>query len=153
MKKRPQIGDVIRSSHFAFGEMDSGQLWVDGRYDDGLDRLLLYTGDGSRADLRKILGPTGKSVRKTGCGTRTDNINRAFAEYIVEEAHEDGSGMVGHGEGFQPGGWFVKARQLRKDGSYSPHKETINFFVSGGMLHEIDPKNIILIRRMKRTFK
>ncbi len=149
-----QVGDIIKSSKFAFGYYD---------YEDNADGTLSLlktkiTVDG-RTTLQKI-GYAGvcPTCKRSSFGSNLEHMqeievgaydeSRGEALFVVVTACLDGGGE-GHGPGdTYPDGWHIKARRLNDDGTYNSNGEWIDFYQSGCFTNLI--REIEIVGKMKQ---
>lgn len=136
MEKFLQIGDVIdlKEGMAVYAEVPEGFIFSNRR-----DSMKEKTT--AKIVLGEVLDNTLGKTLKT---------NKFLGKYVVEETTYDG-GSTGYDS--YPDGWKVKARKLKKDGSYSDKALSISFYQSGCFTAMIEPKDIQTVGKMKRTFK
>ena len=77
---------------------------------------------------------------------------RQTGEWVVERTAMTGGG-TGHGpHDIYPDGWHVTARRLTATGAYDPTGVTTKFYQSGCFTNMVMPHEVVVVRRMRRTF-
>jgi hypothetical protein len=132
LSSKVEIGDVIQSERFQYGERDSRERITVGRCYDERDPVTHE--------------PTGNLIP---AGDHIDE-SRTTAKFVVEWTGMDGGG-TGHGpHDVYPDGWHVKARRLADDGSYDPRGEVIEFYQSGCFNCMVE--EVSVVGRMRQSF-
>jgi hypothetical protein len=91
--------------------------------------------------------PTIEKYPKMGDVIKSDKLLfEGPDEWIVVEARWNNKKSSIHE------GWYLVVQQLNEDGTYNEKGFTHSFFMTGEYPNMIPPKNIKIIRQMKRTF-
>jgi len=117
-----EVGDVIKSRKFAFGDSDE---------EDNEEEKIIFVDGETKEDYDQ---------------------SRGQAKFVVEEAQMEGGGTgMGPGDVY-PDGWAVYARRLHDDGTYDPKGEVIMFYMSGCFNNMVYMEDIEIVGKMKRQF-
>lgn len=151
----PQVGDVIRSVKFIYGErsFDKANKRIrvgrdDPKYivsehltDEEIIDIVLKTKKMPKADALWIDRDYGSS-----------DLTRAKAEYVVIEAKMQGGG-TGHGpHDVFPDGWCITAKRLKSGRKWDPNGEEITFYMTGCFINLITSNEILVVGKMKLGF-
>lgn len=147
---KAEVGDIITSPDFAFGEYgvfydDDKHLKLD-KYDISVDgRTKTLEVQYSNPEI-----PRGKPDELITIDIAAYDPARGTARFLVEEAYlGGGSGPCSHDQ--YPDGWNVKARRLSLDGSHDPNGELIDFYQSGSFTNKI--REITVVGKMEKIVK
>jgi len=151
----PQVGDVIRSVKFIYGErsFDESNKQIRVGRDDPKYIVSEHLTDEEIVDivLKTQKMPKGGDLwidRDYG----SPDLTRAKAEYVVVEARMQGGG-TGHGpHDVFPDGWHVIAKRLKPGRKWDPGGEEITFYMTGCFTNLIPPNEILVVGKMKLGF-
>jgi hypothetical protein len=151
----PQVGDVIRSIRFVYGEksFDKSNKRINvGRNDPNYIVQEHLTDE----EIAAIVLETKKMPKGEALWVDRDygsaDLSRAKAEYVVIEALMQGGG-TGHGPGdVYPDGWHVVAKRLDDGRMWNPDGEEIEFYMTGCFINMIPPNKVLIVGKMKMGF-
>ncbi len=149
----PQVGDVIRSICFVYGERDlfnrNNRITVGrdtpehmvGRYmtKEEIDE---YVKTNSKMPESKMIEENLGSV----------DLSRAKAEYVVIEARYQGGGSEPNDPIPYPDGWHVVAKRLSDGRVWNPDGEEIQFYMNGCFMNMIPPRSVKIVGQMRLAF-
>ncbi len=154
-KKLPQVGDVIRSDRFIYGEKSfdkSDKRIIVGRHEPKyIVSEHLTDGEIAKIVLKTKKMPKGDSLwidRDYG----SPDLSRGKAEYVVIEASMQGGG-TGHGQhDVFPDGWHIVAKRLKPGRKWDPRGEEIAFYMTGCFINMIAPDEVRIVGHMEASY-
>ncbi len=138
----PDVGDVITSSKFAFGQKSENGKFIKIINVSECPRyyVALEDPDGSRKE---------KSFLGAVQGIDAFDKSREYAEFVVESARWADNPLT-RGTTACAGRWYISARRLNQEGTDNTNDERIAFFMCG-LLDEnvLEVKDIKIIGKMQ----
>lgn len=150
----PQVGDVIRSIRFVYGErsFDRNNKRVAVGRDDPQYIVGRYPTDEEIVSYVQKFGKMPPKSAPVEEDYGSPDLTRAKAEYVVVEAQMQGGGPIqGDSVGY-PDGWHVVAKRLDDGRKWNPLGEEIEFYMTGCFLNMIPPNKIKIVGRMEYSF-
>ena len=160
MKTRglPQVGDIIRSIRFVYGERDlfgrNKRIKV-GRDEPQYIVSRYPTDEEVMAYIKKNnqMLPSGAWIEED---YGSPDLTRAKAEYVVFETKRQGGGagmgvVFGHNDVY-PDGWHVVAKRLDEGRRWNPDGEEIEFYMTGSFINIIPPNKVLIVGKMNMSF-
>lgn len=152
--KLPQVGDVIRSIRFVYGERSFAE--TNKRIDVGRDtpKYIVNRYPTEKETIAYVkehntMPPKGAYIEEDYGSV---DLTRAKVEYVVIEARMQGGG-TGHGpHDVYPDGWHVVAKRLDDGRKWNPEGEEIEFYMTGCFMNMIPPNKVKIVGKMKVGF-
>lgn len=154
-KKMPQVGDVIRSIRFIYGEKDlfdrNERIKVGRDEPEYIVRRHLTDEEIAEIVLKTKKMPKGEALW-IDVDYGSVDLTRAKAEYVVIEARKQGGGPDPYGGASYPDGWHVVAKRLKEGRVWDPKGEEIEFYMSPGFQNMIPPERVRIVGHMEASY-
>lgn len=154
----PQVGDVILSTRFVYGERSSDETNKRIKVGRNEPQYIIHrfpTDEETISYVKKhnLMPPKDTCIEED---RGSADLTRAKAEYVVIETRmqRGGSGMgvlFGHYDEY-PDGWHVVAKRLDQGRKWNPNGEEIEFYMTGCFIDMIPPNEVRIVGKMKMGF-